>query len=182
MGLFSNEKAFGETYNITGDYETTWTNIIKIIAEKYGVEANIVDITNVVQNKWKCIGIKTDEIFGDKGRGMLFDNSKIKLAVPCFSGDTCFDFAVNETIDYYENNQSARVINYSWDARIDRLISFEVQNPKKLNLSAYKSIPEEKDKILYILNRYFAFIFIQKLLLLCVKFMKIVYNKVRKKN
>ena len=43
-GLLLNSKAYAEAFHITGDYQTTWGNVIRIIAQKLQTQANIIDI------------------------------------------------------------------------------------------------------------------------------------------
>lgn len=173
VGLILNKKAFGEVVNIVGNYETSWKKVVEIVADKYQIETTIIDISKIYPNKWKFLGFNTDEILGDKSRNMLFDNRKIKRLVPVFSGDTTFEDAVIETIEYYEKDISIQLVNYAWDARLDRLLSYcESSDKVKLNLIAYSSKLTIRDKFKYVINRYALLIIFQKIISFFLKMLK----------
>ena len=78
------------------------------------------------------------ELFGDKGRNREFDNSKIKNAVKDFSAETTFQEGIRHSVNFYEKNTYMQGIDYSWNARADRLITdyykeMEIDEPEILN-------------------------------------------------
>lgn len=157
VGLFLNENSYGEIFHITGDCEITWGESIKIIEKAFNVKAQLIEVpTKLLINKASSCGLDCGEIVGDKGRSMVFDNTKIKTIVPEFQGAIQFKDAISGISTFY-NNQSVRNVNYAWDARCDRLISYIDDLPlcvkRKLNFSAYKNDVSAKDEIIYRLNR-----------------------------
>ena len=59
---------------------------------------------------------------GDKARSVVFDNSKIKRAVPEFVCTTRFDVGIKETIDYILAHPEYQLIDEEFDAWCDRLL------------------------------------------------------------
>lgn len=148
VGLFNNEKAFNEDFHITTDFNLTWTDAIKCIAKEINKEAIIeyLPSNTIIKHMPEIKGV----LLGDKSLDRLFDNSKIKNAVPDFNASTKFEEGIKNVIRFYENNSFMRDIDISWDARIDRVINKEVKT-KYNNLSnCYKG----KDKIVYFLCYY----------------------------
>ncbi len=79
-GLLGNPEAIGETYHITSDEAITWDRIHQAIAAALGAKARIVHIPS------DYLALKAPELgpglVGDKQYSLIFDNSKIKRAVP----------------------------------------------------------------------------------------------------
>ena len=93
-----NPKAYGEAFHITAGSETTWGNIVETIGKKLNHRVNLVDIPIEFLQGKKNIGIDIAELSGDKSRDMVFDNSKIRDAVPEFKGEISFDNGIDATI------------------------------------------------------------------------------------
>ncbi len=121
VGLFANEKALNETFHITTDYTLTWAEALKYIAAALG-ENNVLaaDIPSSYIAR-KMPGLK-GELFGDKARNREFNNDKIKGAVKDFSARTTFQEGIKHTIQFYKKNAYMQEIDYSWNARVDKLI------------------------------------------------------------
>lgn len=167
-GLLLNSKAYGEAFHITGDYRTTWGNVIRIIAQKLQMQANIIDIPYdyIKAHRNEC-GFDADEILGDKGRNMIFNNSKIKSVVPYFKDFRCFEDSIEDSIKYF-NDPIHQVINFRWDADMDRFIEKYAKNKgismdfTKLTIHAYGTgVSKEQIKV-YQDNRTVARKFISK--------------------
>lgn len=82
-GLVGNDAALGETYHITGDAALTWNRIIEEIARAVGAKAPVVeriplDFICRVEPPLEA------KLRGDKAQTAVFDNAKIKRAVPGF--------------------------------------------------------------------------------------------------
>lgn len=158
-GLFLDSNSYGETFNVIGDYQTTWGNVIKILAEKLHIEPELIDIPYeyIKTNRNHC-GFDADEVLGDKSRDMVFDNRKIKSLVPSFTHFCNFDDAIDDSIRYF-NEQSHQAVNYKWDAGIDRFIEKYahknriILNYDKLSLGAYGNEITEEQKKVYMNNR-----------------------------
>lgn len=156
-GLFLNPKAYGETFHITGDYVTTWEHVINCIASSVKKDVNIIDIPKEFLRSHKNeFGIEVDEILYDKGRDMIFDNSKIKSVVPEFKQFRSLEQSMGEILAYFDDPKH-QVVNYFWDAGCDRMI--EVYSRKKhisisgIDMDSYGEALTKEQKKLYKANR-----------------------------
>ena len=161
-GLLLNSEAFSEAFHITGDYKTSWGNVLRLIAEKLEMEINIVDIPYCyIKKHQKRCGFDVGEILGDKGRNMIFDNSKIKKIVPAFDDFVSLEDSIDDILEYFLN-PTHQVINFKWDAKIDRFIEKYVKSEKvkidfsSLTVHAYGKNISEKHKKEYLENRTIA--------------------------
>jgi nucleoside-diphosphate-sugar epimerase len=82
-GLVGNEAALGETYHITSDAALTWIRIIEETARAVGARAPVVeriplDFICRVEPPLEA------KLRGDKANTAIFDNAKVKRAVPGF--------------------------------------------------------------------------------------------------
>jgi len=121
-GLMLNPGAYGETVNITSEYRTTWGKVIQAVATEIGEDVNIIDVPKqyLIDHKYSA-RFDVDEILGDKGRDMVFDNQKIKCLVPEFTGKRTFEQSMGRTLQYF-NTEKHQLINYCWDARMDKFL------------------------------------------------------------
>lgn len=120
LGLMGNIHAIGQTYHITSDELLSWNQVHEIIASALGVEANLVhipsDVLGALNPDW--VGGLT----GDKANSVIFDNAKIKRAVPGFIATTRFDQGVRETIRYVESHPECQTLDPEFDDWCDRVI------------------------------------------------------------
>ena len=158
VGLFKNPKAYQEDFHITTDYTLTWKEALEDIGKALGKKPIIADIPSKYISKYlpEYEGV----LFGDKGLDRIFDNTKIKEAVPDFNAQTKFEDGIKETIKYYNEHPEMKIVNYSWDARIDALINKYYKSIKKkdydktkLTLKSYKNKLDIKQKIKYLSAR-----------------------------
>lgn len=120
LGLMGNIHAIGETYQITSDESLTWNQIYHTIAVALGVEARLTHIPSAV------LGAKNPDwmggLIGDKANSVLFDNAKIKRAVPGFKACTRFDEGVRVALEYIENHTECQTADPEFDLWCDRMI------------------------------------------------------------
>ena len=120
LGLMGNIHAIGQTYHITSDELLSWNQVHEIIASALGVEANLVhipsDVLGALNPDW--VGGLT----GDKANSVIFDNAKIKRAVPGFTATTRFDQGVRETVRYVESHPECQTLDPEFDDWCDRVI------------------------------------------------------------
>lgn len=120
VGLLGNAHALGEAYHITSDESLTWNQIYEIIGSALGVEPKIVHIPTDVLSRLR------PELYGglmgDKAHTVLFDNSKIKRAVPDFAATTRFDQGVRQTLEYIYSHEECRKEDPEFDAWCDKVI------------------------------------------------------------
>lgn len=119
-GLLGNAHALGETYHITSDESLTWNQMYEIIGSALGAKPQIVHIPSDV------LGRLSDDFYGgligDKANTVVFDNSKIKRAVPEFTATTRFDQGVRRSIDYIYSHESCQRPDPEFDAWCDSVI------------------------------------------------------------
>ena len=120
LGLLGNDDAIGESYHITSDELLTWNQIFQITAEALDLKPRFVhipsDFINRFDQEWGS------SLLGDKAHSMIFDNSKIKKAVPDFRATIPFSRGVREIIDWYEADESRQVIDEKKDRVMDLII------------------------------------------------------------
>lgn len=120
VGLLGNPKAMNNYFHITNDEWLTWNQIYNIVGEAFGVKPNLIHVPSEVIAKFDPeIG---DGLLGDKQHSMIFDNSKIKAAVPDFNCMISFKEGVEEIADWYMNNPSFQVTDKNLDENFDRII------------------------------------------------------------
>lgn len=121
-GLIGNIHAIGEAYHITSDESLTWNQIYKTIADCLGVELKPYyvpsDFLSQTSN-YDFLG----SLIGDKANSVIFDNSKIKRAVPDFTATVRFDQGIKQTIDYIMKHEEFQTDDVEFDKWCDNIIS-----------------------------------------------------------
>jgi len=124
IGLMGNPHAIGNAYQITSDETLTWRQIYEIIADVLGVEPKLYYVPSDFLD---AVGKPTydfeGELLGDKSWCVLFDNKKVKRAVPDFRCTTRFDQGVRKTIEYILAHPELQVPDPEFDAWCDRVIA-----------------------------------------------------------
>ena len=120
VGLLGNANAIGESYHITSDEFQTWNQICETLADAAGVEPKIAHIPSdsiaKFNEEWGA------SLLGDKAHSLIFDNSKIKAAVPNFEALIPFSEGAREIMDWYDADSSRKQVNVALDRMIDDLI------------------------------------------------------------
>ena len=119
-GLMGNVHAIGETYQITGDEKLTWNQIYQAIAQALGTEAKLAHIAS--ETLAACCDSFSGELLGDKSNTVLFDNAKIKRAVPDFRATIRFDQGVHTTLEYIYQHEECQKPDPEFDAWTDKVI------------------------------------------------------------
>ncbi len=121
IGLMGNVHAIGEAYQITSDESVTWNQIYQIIADTLGVEyrpyyvpSDFLDAVGPYDYKGGLIG--------DKANTVIFDNAKIKRAVPDFVATVRADQGIRETVQYMLTHPECQQEDPAFDAWCDRVI------------------------------------------------------------
>lgn len=134
LGIMGNIHALGETYHITSDESLTWNQIYEIIGSALGVKPKILHIPTDV------LSLLSDDfyggIMGDKAHTVIFDNSKIKKAVPGFVASTRFDQGVRKALDYIYSHDEYQKKDPEFDAWCDKVI--EIYEESIARLPHYK--------------------------------------------
>ena len=120
VGLLGNVQAIGESFHITSDEVLTWDQIYRIIGHAAGVEPKLVHISS------ERIGSYAPDwlsfLLGDRACSMVFDNSKIRRAVPGFLATTSFAEGIRRSIAWFDADESRKEINRETDSMIDRIL------------------------------------------------------------
>lgn len=148
VGLFLNPKAINEDFHITSDYCYQWKDVLFTIYKELKVTPNIVNLpTSLIIN---YLPEYKDELVGDRSLNAIFNNQKIKDAVPDVIFQTSLNEGIRKVIEYYE---LLPVFNYDfrYDARIDRMLS--KCGVKKLCFIPYKNCSVNAKKT-YLTYRY----------------------------
>lgn len=134
IGLMGNIHAIGEAYHITTDEGLTWNQIYKIVADALGVEFNPYyvpsDFLQAVSNYDFEGGL-----IGDKANTVVFDNSKLKRAVPGFCATVRMDQGIKKTVEYVLAHEEYQVPDEEFDAWCDRVIAALEKAKKEISFS-----------------------------------------------
>lgn len=121
-GLINNPHAIGEAFQITNDETLTWNQIYEIIAKKLGVEYKpyyvASDYLDAV-SKYDFAG----GLLGDKSNCVIFDNTKLKKAVPGMNMNISFTEGVGRTLDYVLSHEECQIEDPEFDAWCDKVIA-----------------------------------------------------------
>ena len=123
-GLMGNRHAIGEAFQITGDETLTWNQIYATIADALGVELKPYYVSSAfLAAAGDPLGYDyTGSLIGDKAVSVVFDNSKLKRAVPDMRTAVRFDQGVRIAIDYVLSHPECQVEDPEFDAWCDRVI------------------------------------------------------------
>ena len=119
-GLVGNPKAYGEAVHITSDEALTWNKIYEILGDTLGSKPVIEYIPSDELAKIypEALGM----LMGDKKEHGVFDNSKIKQLTPGFQCRKSFSLAIRESVGWFMDDPSRRVVDGKQDLFIDSLI------------------------------------------------------------
>lgn len=122
VGLMGNVHAIGESFQITSDETLTWNQIYRSIADCLNVELKPYYISSdflAAVSTYDFLG----SLIGDKANSVVFDNSKLKRAVPDFKPTVRFDQGVKETIEYVMAHKECQRDDLEFDAWCDKVIA-----------------------------------------------------------
>lgn len=150
VGLFLNPKAKNEDFHITGDYHYKQDEIVRMLFSKLNMPYNVISLTTEeISSKMPDFA---QTLKGDRSLNALFDNSKIKSAVPELSFSVDFDNGLDRIIEYW-NNCENYVFDYEFDARIDRMLA---SKGAKCSFKGYTQ-SNKKGVLTYCLFRYLPY-------------------------
>ena len=125
IGLMGNRHAIGEAFQITGDETLTWNQIYATIADALGVELKAYHVSSdYLAAVGKPYGYDFEGgLVGDKAVSVVFDNSKLKRAVPDMRTTVRFDQGVRIALDYILAHPEHQQEDPEFDAWCDRVIA-----------------------------------------------------------
>ena len=124
VGLMGNPHAIGEAFQITNDESLTWNQIYEAIARALGVELKACHVASeflAATGKYDLLG----GLIGDKANSVVFDNSKLKRAVPDFRPTVRFEQGVREAIANIMAHPELQREDPEFDAWCDRVIQVQ---------------------------------------------------------
>lgn len=121
IGLIGNPHAIGEAFQITSDESLTWTQIHQIIADILGVELKPYYVASeflAAVSDYDLLG----GLIGDKANTVVFDNAKLKKAVPGFQATIRAEQGIRKTIEYVLAHEELQTEDPEFDAWCDKVI------------------------------------------------------------
>ena len=123
-GLMGNPHAIGEAFHITSDESLTWDQIYQTIADTLGKELKAY---HVASEFLSACGDKygfdfEGSLTGDKSVSVVFDNSKLKRAVPYMRTTVRFDQGVKMALDNVLAHPELQVEDPEFDEWCDKVI------------------------------------------------------------
>lgn len=122
IGLMGNPLALGEAFQITSDESLTWNQIYQTIADVLGVPLKPYHVSSdflAAVAPYDYLG----NLIGDKANTVIFDNAKLKRAVPGFQATVRFADGVRDTIENILAHPELQVPDPEFDAWCDRVIA-----------------------------------------------------------
>ncbi len=131
VGLFGNPHAIGEAFQITGDETLTWNQIYQKIADALHVELKPYYVSSEFLAAVSNYDF-TGSLTGDKSNSVVFDNSKLKKAVPDFKTEIRFDEGIRRTVDYVLAHRECQTEDKEFDLWCDTVIEALEQAKKAI--------------------------------------------------
>lgn len=129
VGLMANSHAVGGVFQITSDETLSWNQIYESVARALGVKLIPYYVSSdflASVDKWNFRGA----LLGDKAVSVVFDNSRLKSAVPGFKATVNFDEGVRRTIEYILSHPECQVEDAEFDEWCDKVIA-SLEDAKK---------------------------------------------------
>ena len=121
QGLLGNSRALGEAYTITSDDVLTWNQIFELLGAAAGTTPQLVHVASdtiaAVDPEWG------PGLLGDKSHSVVFDNTKIKTAVPGWTATIPFERGAREIIAWHDADPSRRVVDPRVNATIEAVLN-----------------------------------------------------------
>ena len=121
VGLLGNPHAIGESFHITSDELLTWNQIYDLLARAAGVALCPVHVPSdgiaAYDRAWG------DGLLGDKAHSVIFDNTKIKRAVPGWVATIPFAQGAREIMAWHDADPSRQAVDPATDALFDQIIA-----------------------------------------------------------
>lgn len=123
VGLIGNPVALGEAFHITSDESVTWNQVYQIVADRlnvplhaYHASTDFLSAVNPPHDYW-------GSLMGDKANSVVFDNTKLKKAVPGFHATVSVAEGIANTVDYVLAHPECQVEDPEFDAWCDKVIN-----------------------------------------------------------
>lgn len=131
IGLMGNPHAIGEAFQITSDESLTWNQIYKIIADTLGKELKPYYVSSGFLAEVSDYDF-TGSLTGDKSNSVIFDNTKLKNAVPGFKAVVRADTGIRKTVEYVIAHEECQTADYEFDTWCDKVIDILEKAKKEI--------------------------------------------------
>lgn len=121
VGLMGNPHAIGEAFQITNDESLSWNQIYQAIADALNVELKAYHVSSEFLAAVSDYDL-TGSLIGDKANSVVFDNSKLKNAVPSFKATVRFEEGIRDTINNIMNTPELQRLDPEFDKWCDDVI------------------------------------------------------------
>lgn len=121
IGLMGNPHAIGEAFQITGDESVTWNQIYQMVADSVGVELKPYYVSSEYLAAVSNYDF-TGSLIGDKANTVVFDNTKLKNAVPGFQAVVRAEEGIRRTVSYMMSHAECQIEDPEFDAWCDKVI------------------------------------------------------------
>lgn len=132
VGLMANPHAVGEAFQITNDEILTWNQIYKTIADTLKVEFKPYYVSSAflaeVGKQYNFEG----GLVGDKANSYIFNNAKLKHAVPEFRPSIHFEEGIRRCIENIMSHPELQIEDPEFDEWSDRVIEALEEAKKKI--------------------------------------------------
>ncbi len=121
IGLMGNPHAIGEAFQITSDESVTWNQIHQAIADCLGVEFKPYYVASDFLNAISHYDFEGG-LIGDKANSVVFDNTKLKRAVPGFQATIRAEEGIRKAVEYMLEHAECQEEDPEFDAWCDKVI------------------------------------------------------------
>lgn len=129
IGLIGNPHAIGEAFQITSDESLTWNQIYQIIADTLGVEYKPYYVSSDFLDAVSEYDFRGG-LIGDKANTVVFDNTKLKRAVPDFVPHVRAEEGIRIAIENIMLHPELQILDKDFDDWCDKVIA-ELEEAKK---------------------------------------------------
>ena len=125
VGLMGNRHAIGEAFQITGDETLTWDQVYRTVADALDKELAAYHVSaDFLAETGKKYGYDyAGELLGDKSVSVVFDNRKLKRAVPDMRTTVPFHAGVRKALDHILSHPECQREDPDFDAYCDKVIA-----------------------------------------------------------
>jgi nucleoside-diphosphate-sugar epimerase len=121
VGLLGNPAAINQSFHITGDEVLTWDQIHRLVGAAAGVEPILVHLAS--EDIAALLPHRAASLLGDKAHAMVFDNRKVKAAVPRFEQRIPFAEGIRRTVAWFRADPRRMVVSEESDREIEQLLT-----------------------------------------------------------
>lgn len=122
IGLLGNPHAIGEAFQITSDESVTWNQIYQSVADALGVELKPYYVASDLLDALGTYDFRGG-LIGDKANSVVFDNTKIKRAVPGFTATIRAEEGIRRTVEYMLSHPETQIEDPEFDVWCDKVIA-----------------------------------------------------------